>query len=138
MKNYGVSVSKIKTFLLWICVFPLSAMAAPTQICSGGRHDNCSLAGIEGNVKNAFGSGADILYVIAALIGIVFVIAGLFKAKSHSMDMQGTQGGSKQAVVMITIGAALIAIPVIMLASSTTLFGDQHIVLPTESNALAN
>ena len=112
------------------------ASAAPHPPAANNITD---LSDFKTKVASAFGSGASIMYIIAAIIGIVFVIAGLFKAKSHSMDMQGTQGGSKQAVVMITIGAALIAIPVIMLASSATLFGNSgQFALPQESTALNN
>ena len=128
-------VNTLKNHTLKASAFVSSAVTA--SLASAAANNNITnLSDFEGKVKGAFSNGASILYIIAAIIGIVFVIAGLFKAKSHSMDMQGTQGGSKQAVVMITIGAALIAIPVIMLASSTTLFGNSGITLPTEANAL--
>ena len=107
-----------------------AAFAAPVQATT--------ISMVQQNVKAAYLSGANILYAVAAIIGIMFIVAGLFKAKAHSYDVQGTSGHMKGAISMLVLGGCLIAIPLIMMIGHDSFFGTatQTITLPSEAGGI--
>lgn len=113
--------------------YAVSSLACATPVTTIG--------GLAGNVKGAYTSGAKILYAVAAIIGIMFIVSGLFKAKAHSYDVQGTSGHMKGAVSMLVIGGCLIAIPIIMMIGHNSFFGEQAgadaIALPSEASGIS-
>lgn len=120
-------------------VIGAQAFADATSLCGGttpGQGANCDVSNLESNVSGAIGSGINLIYVASAIIGLGMVIAGVLKLKAHSLDTQQTSGAGKHAVVFLIVGACLIAIPIIMLLVSGSLFGSEGINLPSESGAL--
>ena len=104
MSRYGVC---IWSMLVWAAALP-----------AYGQQD---LGGVADNVKGQIGNVADMLGAVAFLIGIILVIMSLMKFKAHSEN--DPQAKMSTAVVMLMVGASMIALPTLAGVGITSIFG---------------
>jgi len=98
----------------------------------------CNAQALEKQIGGQATSVVTIFYYGAAIIGIVLVIMALLKLKAHSMDTQGQGGHARTAIYMLIIGGCLIAVPTIMLLSSSTLLSNTLSSLPSENGLFSS
>jgi len=115
---------------LFASLVSYSAFADP---CSLGAGTACNAGALEAQIAGQATSVVTIFYYGAAIIGIALVIMALLKLKAHSMDTQGQGGHARTAIYMLIIGGCLIAVPTIMLLSSSTLLSNTLSSLPSEN-----
>jgi hypothetical protein len=85
------------------------------------------------------GVGSEIWYVIklalliAGLIGIVFIILGLLKIRSHALDSQSAGSHLKHGIILVILGGLLFGAPVLTMLTGYSLFGSSPAPVVTEA-----
>ncbi len=126
----------------WMSLFSgLIAWAdAPEKICSGSSGlTDCNTDALYHNVGIAAFSGIQIVYIVCILMGIAGTIFGLLKLKQHAMDAQGSSGSLRQAIYSLIISSLLISVPVILMLTTGSLFGQTSPMIPmSDVNTIQN
>jgi len=104
-----------------ICV--VAALCSYTSVASAV--ETITLSSVLSNMNTTSSDLAGILQNLCLLIGICFIIAGIFKAHQHKNNP--TQITFGHALTLIVIGAALILFPYLLKLSASTLMGTTDI-----------
>ena len=89
---------------------------------SSAAFANKDLGDVAGGIKTQLANVGDMIGAIAFLIGIILVILSLMKFKAHSEN--DPQAKMSTAVVMLLVGASMIALPTLAGVGITSIFGD--------------
>ena len=95
------------------------------SVASAGTTTTITLTSVLSNMDDTSSSLAGILQNLCLLIGICFIIAGIFKAHQHKNNP--TQITFGHSLTLIVIGAALILFPYLLKLSAKTLLGTDAI-----------
>ena len=85
------------------------------------------------------GVGSEIWYVIkvvlvlAGLIGLIFIVLGLQKIRSHALDSQSGGSHLKHGIILVILGGLLFGAPVLTMMTGYSLFGSAPAPVATES-----
>lgn len=99
-----------------------SVVSGAAIAAAGIAHaQSTDLKGIATGLTGQLGPVADILGIVAFVVGLAIGIGGILKFNAHSKNPQ--QVPLSQGMWGVGIGAALIALPILMGASINTIFG---------------
>jgi hypothetical protein len=85
------------------------------------------------------GVGSEIWYVIkltlliAGVIGLVFIVLGLLKIRSHALDSQSGGSHLKHGIILVILGGLLFGAPVLTMLTGYSLFGSSPTPVVTEA-----
>ena len=76
------------------------------------------------NLGTQLSSVSQVIGWLAFLSGFVFGVMGIFKFKAYGLNPQDPQNKPMTGVVLLLVGAAMIAIPTVMGLGVASLFGE--------------
>ena len=89
-------------------------------------------AAVANRVQNQVGAFADLIGAAAFLIGIGFVVFGIFRLYNHSKNPNDPSAKLSTAVILVVAGGAMIAVPTVAGVGVVSLFGGGADVVSTE------
>jgi Na+-driven multidrug efflux pump len=101
------------------------ALCNYASIAAAADSVSTDLAAVATNITSTSTSLANILQTLSLIIGICFIMAGIFKAHQHKNNP--TQITFGHALTLIVIGAALILFPYLLKISASALLGTTDI-----------
>ena len=100
-----------------LSVIIVSLLAGQAMAQSGG------FTGLTTNLGSQLSSVSQVVGWLAFLSGFVFGVMGIFKFKAYGLNPQDPQNKPMTGVVLLLVGAAMIAIPTVMGLGVASLFG---------------
>jgi hypothetical protein len=74
-----------------------------------------------------------IVLVISGIVGLIFIILGLLKIRSHALDSQSSGGHLKHGIILVLLGGLLFGAPVLTMLTGNSLFGSAPAPVTTEA-----
>ena len=106
----------LKTTAMGVLAGMLSAVAAPALAQTAGDIAT-SLAGQTGQV-------ADLVSIVAFVLGVGMAIAGLMKFRANAQNPNDPSNKMSTAFILMFVGAGLVAVPAVLGSGIATIFND--------------
>jgi hypothetical protein len=84
--------------------------------------------------------GTEVWYVIkitlliSGVAGLIFIILGLLKIRSHALDSQGSGGHLKHGIMLVILGGVLFGVPTWVQLTGNSLFGSAPAPVTTQAD----
>ncbi len=121
-KCYWYGVVSIAGIASSVCMATGGAGAGAGVAGAGaGASDSGSIGGIAHTIRNSMADIGSLILSVGFVAGLAFVVAAVFKFKSHRDNPQQVPVG--QPFAMLAVGISLVFLPSIIGAGGVTLFG---------------
>jgi len=115
---------RMTTFLAPAVLFAQGANAQPSSGSSQtGSLASPDFASMASDMGGQVLSLSVLMTVIAFIMGVMMVIGGLYKFKKHSDNRGDPSSSPAVGLMLVFLGAALVALPELMGVGVTTIFG---------------
>ena len=112
-------MKNLNKILLILSVFTLTVISTSVM----AQDNSVGFAKASGQFRGQLESVSQVIGWLAFLSGFVFGVMGIFKFKAYGLNPQDPQNKPMTGVILVLVGAAMIAIPTVMGLGVASLFG---------------